>query len=213
MRDARVLILPSSEGMEIDVAKGHGIRESNIWICDRNAAIVATLKRRYPHVHTLGVEVLKAFERCEDRGITFHFMNLDLCGTLPMVEERAVHAWRVMEPGSLLAVTWQKGRDRDVSLLSKAGLSRLRQLSDLLSWTAALCLNKRLSAWGCADLLRSEQYTLSVVPMEWACWRFRQFIIPVDQGYIDGLRGCWSELRRLRILNRLICEDEATVPA
>lgn len=46
--EASVFLMPSSEGDEVDVCLSHGFRERNLTVCDRNPAIVAHLKRRYP---------------------------------------------------------------------------------------------------------------------------------------------------------------------
>lgn len=43
---ANALIMPSSEGDEIDWAETKGIRRGNIHVVDKNAAIVARLTRR-----------------------------------------------------------------------------------------------------------------------------------------------------------------------
>jgi len=59
---AQIMMMPSIEGDEIEVAMSKGFKQKNIHIVDQNSAIVATLKRRYPYVHTYGVEVRRALK-------------------------------------------------------------------------------------------------------------------------------------------------------
>lgn len=76
---AQVLLMPSLEGKEIDVAKSKGFLEKNMHVVDNNPAIVATLKKRYPHINTYGVDLIRALDRIADKGIELSFANFDLC--------------------------------------------------------------------------------------------------------------------------------------
>lgn len=111
---ANVAMLPSKEGLEIAVAKKHGIVEGNIHAIDYNPAIVATLKRKYRHINTYGVSVGAAFERMARSGTTIHVANLDFCGNLSdklMSEVRAVLLSGALAPESLVAITLLRGRE------------------------------------------------------------------------------------------------------
>jgi len=111
---AQALLLPSSEGDEIEVALNVGFREPNLHIVDRNAAIVATLKRRYPLIHTYGVAVARAALRIKSGSI--HVANLDLCSNIsPSWFMSAYAVGRGMAHGGVLAATYLKGRDPIVS--------------------------------------------------------------------------------------------------
>jgi len=80
MASAQALLMPSAEGDEIEVALANGFREQNLHIVDHNAAIVASLKRRYPRVHTYGVSLEDAIERLWKKELRIDVANLDLCG-------------------------------------------------------------------------------------------------------------------------------------
>ena len=116
LADAKVFILPSSEGDEIEVAKSKGIREANIDICDSNPAIAATIKRRYPLVRAHGVLAARALR---ERRRSYHLINIDLCGTVNSVGRTAYWAGRQLIEGGVMAATWIKGRDKKVSDLIK----------------------------------------------------------------------------------------------
>ena len=78
--DAHALLMPSVEGDEIDVALASGFREQHLHVVDRNPAIVAVLKRRYPRIQTYGVELDRAAARVAQAGVQLSAANLDLCG-------------------------------------------------------------------------------------------------------------------------------------
>lgn len=78
--DSHAMLMPSIEGDEIEVAIDAGFREHNLHIVDVEPAIVATLKKRYPKVHTYGVSAFRAFQRMSRNGIRLRCANLDFCG-------------------------------------------------------------------------------------------------------------------------------------
>jgi hypothetical protein len=108
-------LLPSIEGDEIEVTLASGFLEKNLHVVDRNAAIVATLKRRYPRIQTYGVDVLTAVRRRIPKG-TLHLANLDLCAPLG-------HQWAAiavvtasrLSPEGVIAATYLRGRDSQIS--------------------------------------------------------------------------------------------------
>lgn len=108
---ARAVLLPSCEGDEIDVAKANGFAEKNLVIVDRNAAIVASLKRRYPHVTTCGV----ALDRAAERLAPVDFANLDLCSpwSRPLHDTLKAVAESALVPFGMIAVTLLRGRERE----------------------------------------------------------------------------------------------------
>lgn len=78
---AHALLMPSIEGDEIEIAIAKGFRQEHLHVVDRNPAIVAHLKRRFPKIHTYGVDVERASERIVSDGFRLSCANLDLCGT------------------------------------------------------------------------------------------------------------------------------------
>lgn len=133
----RALLMPSLEGDEIDVALSNGIREYNLHVVDRNPAIVAHLKRRYPRIHTYGVELTEAVDRIRRGGVgPFMCANLDLCGPLT---EKLMQTLRTfaysgcMAPVSRVAVTVLRGREKKVQqLFEPSCASRTEELLGLV---------------------------------------------------------------------------------
>lgn len=116
-RYSRALLMPSSEGDEVEVALSKGFRLDNLHLVDDNPAIAAHLKRRFPLATTYGVRVGRAAERMAKRGITLDAANLDLCACLNermLTEEcRRFTASGVMERG-LIALTLLRGREKAI---------------------------------------------------------------------------------------------------
>jgi hypothetical protein len=173
---AHVLLMPSLEGDEIDVATANGFRQQNMHVVDWNPAIVATLKRRYPKIHTYGVELGRAVERMAAAGISLSCANLDLCGCLSettgatMLRAFRARAW-VDEP--LIAVTVLRGRERK-SLL--ADIDECAPDLESEEWRAAL---------------RSNAFDRRLTPRDYG----RLMFVGLLMGYLNGTS---SHLRRAR---------------
>jgi hypothetical protein len=115
--EAHALLMPSAEGVEVDVALKAGFREHNLVLVDRNPAIAAHLKRRYPLATCYGVDVAVAADRIAASGVRLSIGNLDLCGTISGKVPRSLQA--VLESGAIadcamLAVTMLRGREKGV---------------------------------------------------------------------------------------------------
>jgi hypothetical protein len=119
---AQVLLLPSSEGDEIDVALSKGFKEYNLHIVDQNAAIVAVLKRRYPRANAYGVSVDRACERIAKLGIKLDFANFDMCSNIESVmnDLRAIAKIECFSNPNLISITVMRGRERDLGHLVEA---------------------------------------------------------------------------------------------
>lgn len=107
--------MPSLEGDEIDIAIEKGFLEQNLHVVDKNPAIVATLKKRYPRLNTYGVDIAKAFYRLRERGLLMSVCNLDLTGPAcsgSMRSQLLTVGFRLSPVARIaIAVTWLKGRD------------------------------------------------------------------------------------------------------
>ncbi len=113
------LLMPSSEGIEIKEAVRSGFHESNLHVVDRNPAIVANLKRRFPEIQTYGVTASRACDRVSKRGIRLAAANFDF--TQPMgdplqreIEALAAGAWWAAT--GVIAFTMLRGREAKASL-------------------------------------------------------------------------------------------------
>jgi hypothetical protein len=125
-----VLLMPSIEGFEIGTAAAVGVPMHRMHIVDRNPAIVATLKRTYPDVHTYGVDVGRACERIAQAGVRLTFANLDFCSNVPNLKDELARITSAgcWDPLSLLVVTMLRGRE---SAQAIRGIDRIaRRLED-----------------------------------------------------------------------------------
>lgn len=112
--DSQVLLLPSIEGLEIELAKAKGFCTSNMHVVDYNPAIVAHLKRRYPYVNTYGVSAARACERIAKTGKRLLAANFDFTGCISAAtvkEITQITESQVFAPVSCIAVNLLRGRE------------------------------------------------------------------------------------------------------
>ena len=109
---ANTLLMPAREGLEIDVARSRGFSPYRMWILDRNPAVVAVHKRRWPAIQTVGRELIRAEEKIP--GASLHAANIDLCGNVSseLTWFGIRNTARLMAEDSVIAVTVARGRER-----------------------------------------------------------------------------------------------------
>jgi hypothetical protein len=191
----QALLMPSSEGLEIDAALNAGFSEDYLWVCDKNPAIVATLKRKYPKIQTAGVPVSRApdkimekVKRCFEKDMIY-IANLDLCGCVgeeTLTEIMGFVSGDVLPDASLIAVTVARGREHDLSSIKGTHdhwkrFTKSSLIPALEEWMTPLD-HARLSAVlgavsfddgvlpALALLLQARTYVSSRVPMLWTLW-------------------------------------------
>lgn len=116
-KKAQVLLMPSSEGLEIEIAKAKGFLTKNMHVVDDNPAIVATLKRKYPNVTTYGVSASRACDRMAMAGVRLDAANFDF--TACVGDSLAEELWQIGQSGILtrntrVAITMLRGREQPV---------------------------------------------------------------------------------------------------
>ncbi len=151
---AQILLMPSIEGKEIEVAENNGFRQCNMHVVDQNPAIVAHLKRRYPHITTYGVDIVAALKRIAKAGIRLTVANFDFCSTAPKIKPIISEIARlpVFADYHYVFITCQRGRDRDIVILAKDVATRPKEFSHLAE-TVKKGAEKGFSA---RDTLRAE---------------------------------------------------------
>lgn len=133
----RALLLPSTEGAEVEVAVAAGFREPNLVLCDENPAIVATLRRRFPRVTTRGVPLAEACRREAAAGRPLDVINADLCspiGRVLLTELDGIIQSGVLRPGGLLFITVLRGREVGIPVDSET--LQLRKPADVPGYEA-----------------------------------------------------------------------------
>lgn len=141
--EAQCLLMPSIEGTEIDVAKANGFREENLHVVDKNPAIVAHLRRRYPRIHTYGVDLDQACLRMFKAGIYIDVANFDLCSNagfsmMKTLQRVGLSLRGICKETTLIAITMLRGREHRWELIhafAKAQDSR-EAFADLFSGLA-----------------------------------------------------------------------------
>jgi hypothetical protein len=127
----RVLVLESPQGFEVEHLLRRGYRSSLIHVVNDNAAIVATVQRRYSNdprvtapLQTHGASLDTAIDQCRQRGLLFDAMNLDFTGCLSAALAGTIRrASALMKPGGAFVVTVQRGREPWIGTLGPSGLT------------------------------------------------------------------------------------------
>lgn len=115
-RKSQCLLMPSIEGFEIETAVAKGIPSAQLHVVDDNPAIVATLKRKWPRIHTYGVSADRACERIAQNGVRLGFANLDFCCQLALSTAHELHSIGTSDcwlRESMIAVTGLRGRESE----------------------------------------------------------------------------------------------------
>ena len=139
--DAHVLLMPSSEGDEIEVAEQYGFKRRNMHVVDKNPAILAHLTRRYPGINTsgYGCDVMEALSKIAERGIKLSVANFDLCshvvGAEPLLEEVRKVRRDAFVDHCLIFATVMRGRE---SLGGKGSFQYVAQNESCVSWFESL---------------------------------------------------------------------------
>lgn len=176
-----VLLMPSIEGKEIEVAEAAGFSRYRMHVVDENPAIVAVLQRRYPGINTYGVTVARAAKRLATNGIKLKFANLDFCG---QVAPRLSHelfcfasAGCLDDSLAYMAVTMLRGRENQGTqdyLCAAMGESLRGRLNG--KWRDVL---SKLSEWDTRRVLfigshlayRGGDHLVSTVPIRCESYR------------------------------------------
>ncbi len=172
--EGKVVILPSSEGIEIDVALGHGVPAENILCVDRSPAVIATSKWRktHPSLSFHGVEIARLPQKLEAKSVKV--ANLDLCGMVSGETIRQIRDFvqgAQMADGFTVAITVAKGRED----------SGLVALLDSLDGNTDINCKRMRAVAHMAGLIDGNDRSVKVVgqgsyvsgrhPMTWAVFR------------------------------------------
>ena len=110
--ETRALLMPGISGDEIAYALAKGFRLGNLVALDKNPAVAATIRRRWPGLgDVIGLPVSRAYERLSK---PVYCANLDLCAPISrsLLDEIAVFARQAPLSGHpVVAVTMLRGRE------------------------------------------------------------------------------------------------------
>ena len=169
--NAKVLMLPSSEGLEIDVAMKFGIKRHQIIAIDENPALLAHADWKYkvPKSNRFGCKVSEIGEKIKNNGWVLAAANLDFCNNFSdelITEINSFFAQTPIVEKFSFSVTMGKGRE------TKALLSLINYLD-----APDIFMHPRLSTlWHMVEmpdkefwtLLHQDKYVSNRVPMLYA---------------------------------------------
>jgi len=130
--NAKVLMLPSKEGLEIDVAMQYGIKPEQIIAIDENPALLAHAKwkDKIPKENRHGVKVSRVGEIIKKKGWILAAANLDFCNNFS--DELIDELQTFIDSGclalkSFISITLMKGRETKalLKLINKTGVSNI----------------------------------------------------------------------------------------
>lgn len=167
----KVLIMPSREGLEIDVALSHGIPRESLLCVDRSAAIIATSvwRKVHPDIAFMACDAGEAPERAMKRGWRIVAANLDLCGNFSEAMVQTVRRfWRGVrgQEDFILGLTVAKGREGSaISYL----LNAAAKTDGLDNRVAAILSAAEVYSPGIKmNMIGQGQYKSGAQPMAWA---------------------------------------------
>lgn len=127
-KNAKVLLLPSKEGLEIDVAIRQGVDPSQIIAIDENPALLAHAKwkDKIPKENRFGCKVSKIGEKIKSNGWYLVASNLDFCNNFSdevIGEIQSFIDTRCCSDRFVMSVTLMKGRESRAlfKLIKKTG--------------------------------------------------------------------------------------------
>ncbi len=145
--NAKVLLLPSKEGLEIDVAIKHGINPNQIIAIDENPALLAHAqwKDKIPKENRFGCKVSKIGEKIKNNGWYLVGANLDFCNNFSyeLVDETQsfldTNCYNSDE--FYIAITLMKGRESRalLQMINKFGEDKPTFSNRRLSSLIAMC--------------------------------------------------------------------------
>lgn len=123
--ESHALLMPSTEGDEIEVALANGFREDRLHVVDMNPAIVATLKRRFPLISTYGRRLSSALARLDLNEVRLTVANFDFTNKLSDVLAKELVLCGTsdcFQAESYVALTIMKGREDSRYFNAPAGI-------------------------------------------------------------------------------------------
>lgn len=106
--------MPSSEGIEVDVALSKRFREDHLVLYDKNVNLMASLKaRRFPRAIAKGGYIGDVAGRLVRDGVKLTIASLDFTGTVQTVADEVCDFVEsgVLGPGALVGINMVKGRE------------------------------------------------------------------------------------------------------
>lgn len=166
------LLLPSSNGTEIQTAINHGIPEHKIIAVDENPAIIAASKwrKQYPAVKFYGCKVSQLAPKLAHDKRVIAAANLDLCNNFSdeLLDEFSSVKDFPRWGGMVFALTIAKGREGKALtwLLKKSGND-----IPILDEPRMACVMSCFADLPCLTLLGQGKYINNRYPMAWAAFR------------------------------------------
>lgn len=139
----RVLMVDTAAGFEVSEAVERGVPQELIVVANRSAAHVAAIKRRFPNVTAIGVDLERA---CSGRveGM-FDIVSADLCSPLNCAAMMDAVWWAWSRCRCVFGVTILAGRDAGLLRAHDAGGWRHYDHRDLMDSLSIECRPARIA--------------------------------------------------------------------
>lgn len=204
---AKVLMLPSKEGIEIDVAISYGIEPNQIIAIDENPALIAVSdwRKKHPEVKYFGCKVSEVHKKIKQKNWYLAAANLDFCNNFSTELIHEVNTFLKYVPRTKdfsFFVTFGKGREGSALLM----LLKELEAPDCFEHGRSAALYHMIketggSPKGCLSLLCEKQYISSRVPMIYIGFKFNHSRV------LSGLNIHWEErkkeIKRMGWINEL----------
>lgn len=169
----KVLLMPSKDGEEIDVALNYGFKEDQIICVDENPAIIASSKwrKKHPKVHFFGCKISEVGNKIKSKGWKLSAANLDFCNNLSqeLIDETlSIIKSNVFDTEFTLFITMMKGRESTalVTLVKNTNNNRLFKYPRVSALYASLTrLHSDNNFWDYMRLNTEKQYIHHKTPM------------------------------------------------
>lgn len=205
--NAKVLLLPSKEGIEIDVAINYGIKPEQIIAIDENPAVIAVSKwrKKYPNVNYFGCKVSEVGPKIESNGWILAAANLDFCNQFSEEIINEINSFLNSTPiyeSFSFFITMAKGRESSgLCMLLKNNNSPGCFMHPRLGVLYQMLIpNNQFKEFLSIDF--QAQYTSSRMPMIYACFSFkRREINNFLKGQIKELNKSIRRINNIKLIS------------
>lgn len=127
---AKALMLPGSKPIEYQVALSKGFKPENIYLVEKNLAVLANFTRRAretspPRQNIFRTMLSEASRILADRNVRLDFAHLDFCANCDsnemLSETKLFFKSGVMKDDGLVAISWMLGREQEIDQLAHNG--------------------------------------------------------------------------------------------
>jgi len=179
---ATIIMLPSKNGKEIDIAIENGFKEENIIAIDDDKAMLmwAPWRGKYPKIRIYADSILRASKKLQKDKVIIHAINLDLCGNLSARTFEQVSGFIkniTVYNNPIIAITMFKGREKHAvncmaKIIVKKFKNDLKGISKRLGVLLLIVKDKVPKISNITQIAKGE-YPNGVNTMDWGIFKLK----------------------------------------